>query len=188
MSGGHVVEVAVRDGGLAAVVSQVPMMNGAQTVAATLLHRRAGDNVVLTGLAIEDLIKRRCPNYKPIYLKVTDHPFGDLAMLPQPEAYEGCYSIVPSNWKNRVAAGIGAEMGFYFPGADIDKLNCPILIQIGKNDTVTPPEGARTAARKAGRLATVKEYEIGHFDIYTGTAFEVGVSDQVEFLTEKLGN
>jgi fermentation-respiration switch protein FrsA (DUF1100 family) len=187
LAGGHVVEVAVRDGGVAAVVSQVPMMNGAATVAATTPYRGPVQNALLIGLALKDLKQRKCPDYSPIYVKVADCPFMDLAMMPQPGAYQGYRSVVPATWSNRVAAGIGAEMGFYNPGQKADKLNCPILIQIGKNDIVTPPGPARAAARKAGCLATVKEYDIGHFDIYSGTDFEVGVSDQVEFLTDKLG-
>jgi pimeloyl-ACP methyl ester carboxylesterase len=185
-SGGHVVELAVRDGGIAAAVSQVPMMSGGLSVATTLQYRRPSQNAILVGLALQDLINRRSPDYSPIYLKVADYPFGDLSMLPQPGCYEGYLAAAPPGWKNRVAAGIGAEMGFYNPGNKLDKLNCPILIQIGTRDNVTPPDATRAAAERAGSLATVKEYDVGHFGFYSGTAFEVCVSDQIEFLTEKL--
>jgi hypothetical protein len=32
----------------------------------------------------------------------------------------------------------------------------------------------------------IKRYPVGHFDIYSGTAFELVVADQVDFLTRHL--
>ena len=46
------------------------------------------------------------------------------------------------------------------------------------------PAAAEAAARRAGKLATVKHYAMGHFDIYLGEWFERSVTDQVAFLQE----
>ncbi len=62
----------------------------------------------------------------------------------------------------------------------------PWLVQICLRDTVAPVSSARAAARRAGSRATVKEFDLGHFDIDVGEGFEGAVRDQIQFLTSAL--
>ncbi|WP_157106582.1 hypothetical protein [Nocardia arthritidis] len=56
--------------------------------------------------------------------------------------------------------------------------SCPALIQIARADLVTP---ARRAATKMPH-ATVREYDLGHFDLYLEPDFPTVVADQLSFL------
>jgi hypothetical protein len=59
-------------------------------------------------------------------------------------------------------------------------------VQICLHDTVAPASSARAAARRAGSLATVKEYDLGHFEIYVDEGYQQAVRDQIEFLRAAL--
>lgn len=41
---------------------------------------------------------------------------------------------------------------------------------------------AIATAQRIGALAELKQYDIGHFDIYVGAGFERAVADQVAFV------
>ncbi|WP_433565158.1 hypothetical protein ACQP1O_07675 [Nocardia sp. CA-151230] len=63
---------------------------------------------------------------------------------------------------------------------------CPILVQVGTNDSVAPPSAALRVAAKVGPRARVREYPVDHFDIYQGPWQRRAVTDQLEFLTAVL--
>lgn len=71
------------------------------------------------------------------------------------------------------------------PGRAAKKIKFPILFCVSNTDTVTPPAQTLRCARTAPR-GEIKRYDAGHFDFYTGEAFEALVRDQVEFLTRQL--
>jgi uncharacterized protein len=179
-SGGHVVPVAVADGRAAAVVSQVPSMDGV----ATMLNaaRRTGPAAMakLTVTAVRDLLgslRGRAPVMAPAVAAP-----GGVAFMTTPDADPGMRAVAGPSWRNEVAARIGLTLGTYRPGLQADRLPCPILVQIADRDSVAPPQAAQDAAWRATGRAEVRTYPIGHFDIYTGAAFEQAIADQLHFL------
>jgi fermentation-respiration switch protein FrsA (DUF1100 family) len=184
-SGGHVVPVAVADGRVAAVISQVPGMDGLRTVA-KLLHYAGPLALARATLAgLRDLVS----SYRggePVMVAVVGPP-GSLAAMSTPDAEPGYRAITGPSWRNEVSARILLVVGMYRPGLQADRLPCPILIQIADRDAVVPVKAAQDAAWLATGRAEVRTYPIGHFDIYTGSPFEQATRDQTHFLRRHLG-
>lgn len=184
-SGGHVVPVAVADGRVAAVISQVPAMDGVATL--LNLARYAGASqiarLVLAGARDLAASLRGRP---PVMLAQVDAP-GGVAFMTTGDAEPGYRAIVGPSWRNEVAARIALAAGAYRPGLQADGLPCPILIQIADRDAVAPVKAAQDAAWRATGRAEVRTYPIGHFDIYTGPPFERAITDQLHFLRRHVG-
>ena len=51
---------------------------------------------------------------------------------------------------------------------------------------MTPASDAIKMAERIGALAELKQYDIGHFDIYVGAGFERAVADHVVFFSRVL--
>jgi len=183
-SGGHVVEVALRDGRVGAVVAQCPMMDGLAALKNLLGYAGMVPLLQLTWVGIRDVLYRTL-GLGPVMVPIVAPP-GNLAAMSAPDAEPGYMAIAPPEFRNEVCAGIALSVGMYRPGLKTDRLPCPILIQICEKDSVAPPEAAEAAALRAGSRASVKRYPVGHFDIYVGESFERSVSDQIAFLTDTL--
>jgi len=184
-SGGHVVPVAVSDGHVAAVISQVPNMDG---MAALLnLARYAGlghlAKLVLAGLRDLAASLRGRP---PVMIPLVGPP-GSLGAMTSPDADPGYHAIAGPTWHNEATARVALSTGTYRPGLQADRLPCPILIQIADQDAIAPPKAAQNAAWRATGRAEVRTYPIGHFDIYRGAPFEQAIADQLHFLQRHVG-
>ncbi|HEV2979921.1 MAG TPA: alpha/beta hydrolase [Solirubrobacteraceae bacterium] len=183
-SGGHVVAVAVADGAVAAVISQVPAMDGLTTVAN--VARYAGPaqlaRFVLAGLRDVAATARGRP---PVTLAVVGPP-GSVAVMSPPDAEPGYRAIAGPTWRNEVPARIMLTAARHRPGLLADKLRCPILVQIADRDSVAPVKAAQDAAWRATGRAELRTYPVGHFDVYRGAPFEQAVSDQLHFLKRHL--
>lgn len=180
-SGGHVIATAARVPGIAAVVSQCPFTDSVASLAAInpLVSAR------LTALAIRDIATSRFGG-NPVMVKTAGHP-GEVALMTSPDAYPGYLALVPDgvDLRNEVAARIGVKLLPYRPGRLAAKVPCPILFCICETDTVAPSGPTRRYAAAAPK-GEVKLYPQGHFEIYTGDAFERVIADQLEFLKRKL--
>jgi fermentation-respiration switch protein FrsA (DUF1100 family) len=183
-AGGHVVPVAVADGRVAAVISQVPAMDGVPTTINALRQAGAAASAKLMGLALRDAIAG-VRGGDVVSVPAVGAP-GTLAFMSTPDAEPGMRAVAGPTWRNEVAARIALTAGMYRPGRQADRLPCPILIQIAALDSVAPVAAARKAAERAGADAEVRTYPIGHFDIYLGAPFEQAISDQVSFLARHL--
>lgn len=185
-SGGHVVEVALLDGHVAAVVSQCPAMDG--LAALTNVFRYAGVIIPLrlAWLSIKDMAYSLL-GWPPVLVQVVARP-GELGIMTTPDALPGMDAIAGPGWRNEVCARIALLTGLNRPGLKAGRLSCPILIQICEKDSVAPPKSAEAAAVRAGKRATVKRYPMGHFEVYVGQAFEKAVADQVDFLRDALAS
>ena len=179
-SGGHVIAAAVADGRVAAVISQVPLMDGFAGV--LNMARYAGPGQIFRlGLAgLRDLLAaaRARP---PIVLPVVGPP-GSVAVMSTPDAEPGYRAITGSSWRNEVAARIMLMAGSYRPGLQAEQLPCPMLVQIADRDTVAPVKPAQDVVWRATGRAELRTYPIGHFDVYSGRPFEGAVADQLHFL------
>jgi fermentation-respiration switch protein FrsA (DUF1100 family) len=179
--GGHVIEVAARDGAVAAVVSQCPFTDG---LAAT----RAASPRSLAR-AVVPAIRDELANLrnKPPVLVPLVGPCGSAALMTSPDSEPGYRALIPpgAHFENGVSARFINRVGLYRPGRSARKLTVPILFCICDNDAVAPPDTAARYAASAPR-GEVRRYPVGHFDIYLGEPFEDAVSDQTEFLARHL--
>lgn len=183
-SGGHVVAVAVADGSVAAVISQVPAMDGLAAVANVARYAGPAQLVRFTLAGLRDLVGA-ARGRPPVTLPVVGPP-GSVAVMSTPDAEPGYRAIVGTTWRNEVPARIMLTAARHRPGLLADKLPCPTLIQIADRDSVAPVKAAQDAAWRATGRAELRTYPVGHFDVYRGTPFEQAVSDQLHFLKRHL--
>lgn len=182
-SGGHVVPVALKESGIAALISQVPHLDGLSTAMA------AGpvQNFRLGFAAWRDLVcmaLRKGPFYVPIVGKP-----GELAAMTAPDAEEGVKRLYPEGYEpdKDVAARIFLQVALYSPGRLAKHLTVPWLVQAASEDLTTPVRPAIRAAMKAKKGQLII-YRCGHFDVYVPPRFEQTVEDQITFLKNALVN
>lgn len=166
-AGGHVLETAADDPRIAAVVSQVPHVDGRAAMGAMKPWIAAG--AVAVGWA--DRLKAKLGG-APIYVprKGGDTREGLGRLYPEGVAH-----------RNQVSARVFSHLPRYSPGKRTPEILCPLLVQVAEHDTITPPGPARQAAGRAPRGES-RAYPATHFDIYLGDCFERAVSDQLAFL------
>lgn len=180
-SGGHVITLAAGGEKLAAIIAQVPHISGVAAVRAKGLL----SGVRLLPAAVGDTV-RGMLGREPRYIDSVGLP-GDLAVLTNPDAMSGLVrmeqqaGLDPSQYPRTVAARIVLRIGLYSPGRRAGAVTCPALIQIALDDVVTPADTARKAAARM-TAATVREYDLDHFDPYVDPAFPAVVADQLDFL------
>jgi uncharacterized protein len=184
-AGGHVVPVAVADGRVAAVISQVPAMDGIATMLNAVRKSGLAGMARLSAAAVRDLLASR-RGRGPVLAAAVGAP-GSIAFMTTPDAEAGMRAVAGPSWRNEVAARIALQAGTYRPGLEADRLPCPILIQIADRDAVAPVKAAQEAAWRATGRAEVRTYPIGHFDIYIGAPFERAIADQLHFIGRHVG-
>ncbi|WP_433593843.1 alpha/beta hydrolase [Nocardia sp. CA-145437] len=179
-SGGHAVVVAAQDRRIAAIVAITPAMDGLATLA-HVVHRSGFRGLArAAGHGLRDLSRAligRSPHHVPIV-----GPPGSAAMMSSPGAVEAVLPVAGPTWRNEVCARAALEVGLNRPITFAGQLRCPILVQVGTDDSVAPPAAARRAAAKAGRRAQIREYPVDHFDIYQGPWQRRAAADQLDFL------
>jgi len=182
-SGGHVVPVAVRDGQIAAIISLTPAMDGLAALGAIVRrHPTTLPPLVAHGLRdVARLVTRRPTHLLPI----VGEP-GTSAMITSPGAVEGYHALAGPTWRNEVCARAVLEVALNRPIRVAPRLRTPLLVQVGENDAVAPPAAARSAARRAGRFASIRSYPVDHFDVYEGRWQREVLADQVDFLERHL--
>jgi uncharacterized protein len=183
-SGGHVVAVAAADARVAAVISQVPAMDGRATLANLLRYAGPAAVAKITLAGLRDLLAARRGG-PAVMIPVVGAP-GTLAAMSTADAEPGYGAITGSSWRNEVPARFGLTAALYRPGRLADRLPCPILVQIADRDAIAPPAAAMEAAWLATGRAEVRTYPVGHFDVYRGEPFERAVADQLHFLGRHL--
>lgn len=184
-AGGHVVAVAVADGKVAAVISQVPAMDGVATMLNAARKSGVAGMAKMTARALGDVVAS-LRGRAPVTAAAVGAP-GSVAFMTTPDSEPGMRAVAGPSWRNEVAARIALQAGSYRPGLQADRLPCPILVQIADRDAVAPVKAAQDAAWRATGRAEVHTYPIGHFDIYVGEPFERAVADQLHFLRRHAG-
>jgi uncharacterized protein len=183
-SGGHVVAVAVADGGVVAVISQVPAMDGLAAVANVARYAGLAQLARFTLAGLRDVLAA-VRGRPPVTLAVVG-PRGSVAVMSAPDAEPGYRAIAGPSWRNEVPARIMLTAGNHRPGLLADRLRCPMLVQIADRDSVAPVKAAQDAVWRATGRAELRTYPVGHFDVYRGAPFEQAVADQLHFLKRHL--
>lgn len=177
-SGGHTLQVAARDAGISAVVTLVPHVSGT----ASLRNTSVLTALRLSLAGLQDLLGGLfdCPVYRPI----VGQP-GAVAALTGQGAWSGYLQLLPAQarWRNMTRAQVFLELPFYSPIRHAHKIQAPVLVIAGRNDCVTPPDAAQSAATRMpqGRFELL---ESDHFQPFAGDLFEQGMRMQLAFLHE----
>ncbi|HEX7609332.1 MAG TPA: alpha/beta hydrolase [Solirubrobacteraceae bacterium] len=180
-SGGHVIETAARDPRIAAVVAQVPFIDGF----ANLMRLGKVHSLRLTVEGIKDQAGALLG--RPPHMLASVGPPGSTAVMTSPDAEPGFLALNPPelSWPNEAAARIALRVAAYRPIRSAERVRCPILFAVADDDVVTPPDLAEKAAIRAPR-SEIRHYPGGHFDPYVGELFERVAADETEFLTRAL--
>jgi uncharacterized protein len=184
-SGGHVVYVAAEDRGIAAVVSQTPDLDGRRTLREIARYGGWGQVTRLTREGLKDRIgalRGEPPHLIPIVA-----PPSQVGVMASEDAEPGYKAIAGPTWRNEITARTVLDEGSNRATSVIDRISCPLLIQIADRDTVAPPPPTRAAAWKAKGRVEVREYPCLHFDVYVGEWRERSIDDQLHFLRRHLG-
>ncbi len=179
--GGHSITVASRHPELKAAVAQCPFTDGL----ASALALGPISSLKLLPAVTRDYVSILFGR-PPVMIPIAAPP-GSLALMNAPDALPGYEALMPAGttFVNEAAARVVPTITAYRPGRAAKTINFPILFCVSNTDTVTPPAQTLAYARTAPR-GEIKRYDAGHFDFYTGEAFEALVRDQVEFLTRRL--
>ena len=179
--GGHVLVTGTRNPQVAAVIAQCPFTDG--LASALVLPPRA--SIRLSALALLDTVGSWFGR-KPVYVPLAAAP-GELAMMTSSDAKSGYLGLVPEGlaFRNETAARLVLKLIWHSPGRIARASKVPSLLCVCSKDTVAP---ASATLRHAAKMphGEVREYPLGHFDIYAGTGFEQVMADQLEFLQRQL--
>lgn len=184
-SGGHVVVAAARDGRIAAVSAQGPMMDGLSAVTNMVRYAGLGALWRLSSMAVRDQL-RGLIGREPLYAPIVAPP-GQTAAMSSEDAQSGFQAIVPEDWRNELAARLALQLPLYRPIRHARRVKCPLLVIACMEDSVAPPSSAEAVATRAGLKAELKRYDgVRHFDVYVGEGFRRSSSDQLAFFRRTL--
>jgi fermentation-respiration switch protein FrsA (DUF1100 family) len=177
-SGGHVVKVAAEDGGIAAVVVQMPFADGFAQFRALPITQ----SLRLLWAGLRDQVGawlRRAPHCVP-----AAGPPRTLAVVTTADALSGLDRITPphSTWRNAVTARFALTTTFYRPAKQAGRLECPLLVCVADLDRIIAAKPALAMAR----YGELHRYPYGHFAMYYGEGFDRATGDQVVFLRRHL--
>jgi hypothetical protein len=185
LGGGHVLTTAASDEGPTAVIAQVPHVSG---IAAS---RSAGPlmSVRLAALGLVDVC-RAALGRSPYYIPAAGPP-GKVAAMTTPDAVPGRNQLISQSNIGReidaldlmVSARVILRIVRYAPGRRAALIECPVLVQIANQDAITPTRVADRVARRIPH-ATIKHYDLRHFDAYVEPHFTGVVADQLAFLQD----
>jgi pimeloyl-ACP methyl ester carboxylesterase len=184
-SGGHVVYAAAADPAVAAVISQSPDLDGLATLRQIGRYAGVGHQLRLTWIGIQDTV-RMLRDQEPLTIGVVGPP-GAMAGMTTEDSEPGMVRIAGPTWRNEVTGRAVFAEWTNRAISQMDKLRCPILVQIADRDAIAPPAAARAAAWRAKGRVEVREYPCSHFEIYVGEWLERAVADQLHFLRRHLG-
>ncbi|MHA4854699.1 alpha/beta hydrolase [Rhodococcus sp. MSC1_016] len=182
--GGHALAVAARDKRIAAVIAQVAAVDGVATLRSAIHANGLGFMLQANVAGLRDLARaltRRSPFLVPIV-----GPPGSLAAMNSADAVTGMRAFAGATWRNEFAARELLAIALNRPITKARQLHCPVLLQIGEKDAVTPPATIEQLAQRIGSNAEVRRYPVGHFDVYVEPWLTPNINDQVSFLLTHL--
>ncbi|MFI6586783.1 alpha/beta hydrolase [Embleya sp. NPDC050493] len=186
VSGGHLLRVAARTAGLAAVIAQTPNVDGPIVLRNAARHQTALALLRLTGRGILDALGGTVG--RPPLLVPLVGERGTVALLATPDAQEGDRALDPHNihpdWQQAVAARSALALGWYRPGRDAARVRCPLLVVVCDQDRTALAEPAVAVANRAPH-AELLRVPGGHYAPFT-TAHEQVVAAELAFLRRHL--
>lgn len=181
-SGGHVIPLAAGDPRVAAVISQGAAMDGLAAVLEIRRYAGLGAQLRLTGQALRGLVRRDHT------VPIVGEP-GSLAAITSHDGLPGYQRIAGPTFRNEMLGRGVLRIPLNRPVSSAAKVRCPLMLVVAAHDTIAPPSAVEAVGRKASAAGTrvvVERFDVGHFDIYVGEAFERSVTAQVAFLDSVL--
>jgi dienelactone hydrolase len=171
-SGGHVVETALEDSRIAAVLALCPMVDGLARALATPPTLSAW----LTPRALADRLGRHN------LVAVTGPPGAHAAMTLAGE-YDGFAATVPagSPWRNEISPAIFLTVALHRPVARARRLRVPLWVGLGERDVSVSKKAVERLAGRAAH-AELHRYPYDHFGAFLGDAPQRVAEDQIGFL------
>jgi uncharacterized protein len=171
LSGGTGLEAAAADKRVAAAILLCPFTDGRwRSSRSTITQPR---NTLWTfGKAIRDAT-----------IPASAEP-GSRGGMTFPGEYAGFRAIVAPGWRNEARAGLALPLPLWRPVTKARKLNCPTLIQSALRDVSVSLKAIDQIARRAPD-ATVKRYDLDHFQPFSGVHPARIAGDQVEWLRSR---
>lgn len=187
LSGGHVLAVAADDAAIAAVVVQVPLIDGWHR-GRRLRQRLTWDitwrTTQFTAAALRDVVHQRL-GWAPYLVPVVAET-GQFAVFTEPDAKAAFEELGGESvgWRNALAPRMIFDLPRYRKGT-AEKLRMPVLMCLADRDLQA---SATFAAGLAARMPDVEihHYPVGHFDVYLEPLRNEIASTQAEFLQRQL--
>ena len=181
LAGGHVLVTAARLPGIAAVVAQVPHVDGLASALRYPPHLLPG----ATGWALRDLAAAALGR-EPVRVPIISRT--GVRCLAAPDCYDGYRRLIPPGavWQETVPARILLAILTYRPIHVLRRIQAPVLIVAAEQDSLIPFAATRRTAARIARCQ-FEALPISHFDLYEGPWFEKSISLQVAFLRQHLG-
>ncbi len=181
-SGGHALFAAQRSPDVAAVISQVPLTDGGAETEVEIPWKAMWP---LIRLSFMDK-RREHQDGERFYVRAVCQT-GEVCLMPGPEAVAGLEVLAAdSTWPNVVTPGLLLDADEYFPNEAAKSVTVPTLFVVAERD-IYVPNSATYAVAEIMPLAEVVTLDAGHFDVYSGPAFQESMSAQLAFLERVFG-
>jgi uncharacterized protein len=177
-SGGHVIQQAAKHGNqVKATVSQCPFTDGL----ASALQVKLSTIPTLFFRGIRDQVFRS--NTNPVRIPLVAEP-GNAALLASHDTVSGYMALLPPGVTKLDVEEVPARAALWIPlarpGTYAKQVQSPIFFAVCTKDSVAPAKQTIGFAKQAPK-GTIKEYDVGHFDIYVGEPFEKATKDYIDF-------
>jgi pimeloyl-ACP methyl ester carboxylesterase len=158
LSGGHLLRVAAREPGLAAVVAQTPAVGGWAASRSATRHQTPAALLRLAATGIADAagaLAGRAPRTVPLAA-----PPGQIGVLSTPDSLDTARALDPDGryggWRQEIAARSALRFALYEPGRAAPRVRCPALVVVCEQDTAAHPPAAIRAAHRMPRAELVR--------------------------------
>lgn len=184
-SAGHALATAAGSSHVAAVVAQVPFVDGLATTAHTIRAQGLLQSLPLLGRALADqtaAVARR----DPVEVPIVSRP-GEGGLLATPGAWEGYRALVPSDERfvNRTPARVVLRLAVYRPGRHARRIQAPVHLVLAGEDRLLPVDATRRVVETL-EDPSVDRIPAGHFAVYEDPWRSPILDRQVAFLAGAL--
>lgn len=182
LSGGYVLSLASRLHNIAAVMVQVPFVDGAESAKLYPLQQLPK----ALKISSQDYMGAKV-GMSPKTLAVVAQK--ELCFLPTADSYAGYMSIVNPDhyWSGEIPARVFFNLIRYRPIQEVRQINIPVLFIAAQRDSLIPIESSRETATNIAPYVQYEEWDMHHFDIYHGEWFKKAIQTQLEFLQQLFG-
>jgi dienelactone hydrolase len=176
--GGHVITAATRNPEVAAIVSQVPFVGGADA-SQTPWPVRAR-------LAWSFFRDKLASRFGGVYCVPAVGGPGEFGLLASPDAQE-FLDLLPegSAWPNRVPARSLPEIMRYSPMDEAERVRCPALMVLAEHDQLVPVSAPKQCAARMPDCELLS-LDCEHFDVYRGERLAELSARYAEFFRKHL--
>jgi pimeloyl-ACP methyl ester carboxylesterase len=171
-SGGHVIETAAADAGIAAALVLCPMVDGLARALATPPLLSAW----LIPRALADQFGRH--NLVP----VTGQP-GEHGAMTLPGEADGFFASVPegSPWRNEISPAVFLSVALHRPLAYAKRIASPVWVGVGEQDISVSKRAVEKLVHRLPQ-GELQRYPYDHFGAFLGDGPDRVTAEQIDFL------